>query len=56
MITNTAAADPLWHALDELSGFHLLLPDVMTSAEQVDAQLTQSMDSYIDANRKSSAA
>jgi YesN/AraC family two-component response regulator len=36
--------------------FSLLLPDVMTIADEVDAQLTQSMDSYMKAMRKSAAA
>lgn len=36
--------------------FSLLLPDVMTIADEVDAQLTQSMDSYMNALRKSEAA
>jgi DNA-binding response OmpR family regulator len=36
--------------------FSLLLPDVMTIADEVDAQLTQSMDSYMTAMRKSTAA
>jgi hypothetical protein len=36
--------------------FSLLLPDVMTIADEVDAQLTQSMDSYMKAMRKSMAA
>jgi DNA-binding response OmpR family regulator len=36
--------------------FSLLLPDVMTIADEVDAQLTQSMDSYIKAMGKSTAA
>jgi DNA-binding response OmpR family regulator len=36
--------------------FSLLLPDVMTIADEVDAQLTQSMDSYMDAMRTSAAA
>src|SRR6202167_5248631 len=35
--------------------FSLLLPDVMTIADEVDAQLTQSMDSYMKAMRKSVA-
>ena len=35
--------------------FSLLLPDVMTIADEVDAQLTQSMDSYMNAMRKSAA-
>jgi hypothetical protein len=36
--------------------FSLLLPDVMTIADEVDAQLTQSMDSYMSAMRKAVAA
>jgi len=36
--------------------FSLLLPDVMTIADEVDAQLTQSMDSYIEAMRTPVAA
>jgi len=36
--------------------FSLLLPDVMTIADEVDAQLTQSMDSYMDAMRTTEAA
>jgi YesN/AraC family two-component response regulator len=36
--------------------FSLLLPDVMTIADEVDAQLTQSIDSYMKAMRKSAAA
>ena len=36
--------------------FSLLLPDVMTIADEVDAQLTQSMDSYMNALRRSAAA
>ena len=36
--------------------FSLLLPDVMTIADEVDAQLTQSMDGYMGAMRTSSAA
>src|ERR1700674_906541 len=39
-----------------LLDFSLLLPDVMTIADEVDAQLTQSMDSYMKAMRKSEAA
>jgi DNA-binding response OmpR family regulator len=35
--------------------FSLLLPDVMTIADEVDAQLTQSMDSYMTAMRASAA-
>ena len=36
--------------------FSLLLPDVMTIADEVDAQLTQSMDSYMEAMRTREAA
>jgi hypothetical protein len=36
--------------------FSLLLPDVMTIADEVDAQLTQSMDSYMNAMKNSAAA
>jgi DNA-binding response OmpR family regulator len=36
--------------------FSLLLPDVMTIADEVDAQLTQSMDSYMAAMQKSAVA
>ncbi len=36
--------------------FSLLLPDVMTIADEVDAQLTQSMDSYMDAMQSPEAA
>jgi DNA-binding response OmpR family regulator len=36
--------------------FSLLLPDVMTIADEVDAQLTQSMDSYMNAMQKTAAA
>jgi DNA-binding response OmpR family regulator len=36
--------------------FSLLLPDVMTIADEVDAQLTQSMDSYMNTMPKSAAA
>jgi|HubBroStandDraft_1064217.scaffolds.fasta_scaffold31336_3 DNA-binding response OmpR family regulator len=36
--------------------FSLLLPDVMTIADEVDAQLTQAMESYMKAMRKASAA
>jgi DNA-binding response OmpR family regulator len=39
-----------------LLDFSLLLPDVMTIADEVDAQLTQSMDSYMNAMQKSAAA
>ena len=36
--------------------FSVLLPDVMTIADEVDAQLTQSMNSYMKAMHKSAAA
>jgi DNA-binding response OmpR family regulator len=36
--------------------FSLVLPDVMTIADEVDAQLTQSMDSFMQAMRNSAAA
>ncbi len=36
--------------------FSLLLPDVMAIADEVDAQLTQSMDSYMNTMRRPSAA
>ena len=36
--------------------FPLLLPDVMIIADEVDAQLTQTMDSFMKAERKSAAA
>jgi len=36
--------------------FSLLLPDVMTIADEVDSQLTQSMDSYMKVMRKAAAA
>jgi DNA-binding response OmpR family regulator len=39
-----------------LLDFSLLLPDVMTIADEVDAQLTQTMDSYMNAMGKSAAA
>jgi len=45
----------LQNNLDSLD-FSLLLPDVMTIADEVDAQLTQSMDSYMKLMRKSAAA
>ncbi len=38
-----------------LLDFSLLLPDVMTIADEVDAQLTQTMDSYMNAMRKAAA-
>jgi hypothetical protein len=36
--------------------FSLLLPDVMTIADEVDAQLTQTMDSFMNVMRKAGAA
>jgi len=39
-----------------LLDFHLLLPDVMAIADEVDSQLTQSMESYMKLMRKSMAA
>jgi hypothetical protein len=36
--------------------FNLLLPDVMIIADEVDAQLTQTMDAFAKARRKSTAA
>jgi len=39
-----------------LLDFSLLLPDVMTIADEVDAQLTQSMDSYMNTMRNAAAA
>jgi hypothetical protein len=39
-----------------LLDFSLLLPDVMTVADEVDAQLTQSMDSYMKAMQTATAA
>jgi len=36
--------------------FSVLLPDVMTIADEVDAQLTQSMESYVKLMLKSIAA
>jgi hypothetical protein len=36
--------------------FSLLLPDVMTIADEVDSQLTQSMDGFMKVTRKSAAA
>jgi DNA-binding response OmpR family regulator len=39
-----------------LLDFSLLLPDVMTIADEVDAQLTQTMDGYMNAMEKSAAA
>jgi hypothetical protein len=36
--------------------FSLLLPDVLTIADEVDAQLTQSLESYIKLMQKSPAA
>ena len=56
-ITNTPG-DSLRNVAEqsELSGFQLALPDVMTIADEVDAQLTQSMDSYMEAMRTREAA
>jgi hypothetical protein len=39
-----------------LLDFSPLLPDVMTIADEVDVQLTQTMDSYMNAMRKAAAA
>jgi hypothetical protein len=39
-----------------LLDFSLLLPDVTTIADEVDAQLTQTMDCYMNAMRKTAAA
>jgi len=39
-----------------LLDFSLLLPDVMTIADEVDAQLTQTMDGYMNAMHQSAAA
>jgi hypothetical protein len=36
--------------------FSLLLPDVMTIADEVDSQLMQAMDSYMNVVRKMPAA
>jgi len=36
--------------------FNLLLPDIMTIADEVDPQLTQAMDSYMGIVRKPVAA
>ena len=36
--------------------FSVLLPDVMTIADEVDAQLTQSMESYMKTMQKAAAA
>jgi hypothetical protein len=36
--------------------FSLLLPDVMTIADEVDAQLTQSMESFMKVMREPAAA
>jgi hypothetical protein len=36
--------------------FSLLLPDVMTIADEVDSQLMQAMDSYMNAVQKVAAA
>jgi len=47
--------ETLQNNLDHLD-FSLLLPDVMKIADEVDSQLTQSMDSYMNAMQKSTAA
>jgi hypothetical protein len=39
-----------------LIDFSLLLPDVMMIADEVDSQLTQAMDSYMNAGEKAAAA
>jgi hypothetical protein len=36
--------------------FSLLLPDVMTIADEVDSQLTQAMDSYMNVKRQPAPA
>jgi hypothetical protein len=36
--------------------FSLLLPDIMAIADEVDAQLTQTMDSFMEVMRKAGAA
>ena len=36
--------------------FSLLLPDVMTIADEVDSQLTQAMESYMAVGEKAAAA
>jgi len=36
--------------------FSLLLPDIMTIADEVDSQLTQAMDSYMNSSAKPAAA
>jgi hypothetical protein len=38
-----------------LLDFSLLLPDVMTIADEVDAQLTQTMDSYMSTMQNAAA-
>ena len=45
----------LQHNLSALD-FSLLLPDVMTIADEVDSQLTQAMDSYMEVELKTAAA
>jgi hypothetical protein len=44
------------HSNLSLLDFSLLLPDVMTIADEVDAQLTQPMDSYMKIMQLSAAA
>jgi hypothetical protein len=39
-----------------LIDFSLLLPDIMTIADEVDSQLTQAMDSYMNVIAKPAAA
>jgi hypothetical protein len=40
----------------EALDFSLLLPDVMTIADEVDSQLTQAMDAYMDLAGQPAAA
>ena len=44
------------HRNEHLVKFSTLLPDVVTVADEVDAQLTQTMDSYMNTMRKAAAA
>jgi hypothetical protein len=55
-IANTPG-DSIWDAASNLNqlDFSLQLPDVMTIADEVDPQLTQSMDSYMKVMWKSAA-
>jgi hypothetical protein len=41
---------------DKRVDFSLLLPDVMTIADEVDSQLTQAMDSYMNVKRQPAPA